>query len=410
MKRLTTKEQQKYITIKEYATGKVSRKQAAIRIGVRPEAVSRLKTQYEREGKAAFSHKNNGNSHAARTNIALEEKIVALYKDEFSGFNFAHFYEMVRDHNLLGVDQPSLPTGRTVFSILERHNLTSPAANRTKRSSGQHPVRPRRQYFGELVQLDASLHDWLGLGAHRKITLHASIDDATSDVLAAHFEPHETLQGYYRIAKQIYEQYGLPGTFYTDKRTIFEYLPSVAKEQSRIQFQRSCSHLGIAILTTSSPQAKGRIERLFRTMQDRLLNEMRYYHISSIEQANQFLPGYIERHNARFALAEGRTHSIFRALDTTTRERLDTILSVATERSILSGNVVSFKGKQYIPVASNGNVLRLTTDTKVDIVETFSRELLMKHNDEYYPLAWTASGRFTGHTPPASHPWKRWRG
>jgi hypothetical protein len=169
MVELNTKEQQKYIVIKQYANQKISRKQAAVRLGLYPETISVLKTEYLKHGKQIFSHKNKANQHALRIDKKLDEEIVRLYRTEFDGFNFTHFYELLREQQRIRPD--ILPTSRTVFNILTRNGIASPVANRKKRSPDQHPIRPRREHFGELVQMDASLHDWLNLGADKKLSL-----------------------------------------------------------------------------------------------------------------------------------------------------------------------------------------------------------------------------------------------
>jgi transposase-like protein len=406
MERLTPHEQQKYIVIKEYDAGKLTRKQAALRLGVRAETVSRLVKAYRQHGKQAFVHKNHGNHYAVHVSPEVEAALVRLYQTDFEGFNFTHFYEMVRDGQSIPTE--TLPSSRTVYAILKRHGITSPVANRVRRPPNSHPIRPRRQSFGELVQLDGSFHDWLGLGAEHKITLHAAIDDATSRILAGWFEPQETLHGYYQITKQILEAYGIPQTFYTDRRTVFAHVSTKQEAAIHTQFQAACSQLGIELLATSSPQAKGRIERSFRTMQDRLLHELRYHNIATIDHANQFLKGYIQRHNARFAHDPVACSNAFKALDDYTAAHLDKVLAVTEPRHILQGNVVSYQSKQYIPVASDGAVVALPPNTTVTVVQTLGGELYLQHDQSYYKLIWTADGRYTAHPPHTNHPWRRW--
>ena len=408
MKKLTTKEQQKYVTIKEYVSGKITRKQASIRLGVTLEAVSRMKKGCQEEGKEYFSHGNNNNSNARRIDPEIEKEILQLYKQDFNGFNFTHFRECLLDFHL--IDASRLPSQRSIANILERNGVRSPVANRVRRDPNPHPIRPRREKFGELIQIDASQHDWLGLGPDKKITLHSGIDDATSSLFAGHFERYETLHGYFCITKDILEKHGIPGTFYSDRRTVFEYMTKYKKEQSRVHFKAACDSLGIDILTTSSPQAKGRVERLFRTLQDRLLSEMRYYNIISIEEANLFLPDYIQRHNKKFELRGNSISNGFKPLSYEQRISLDTTLSVREPRRVLSGNVISFENKQYMPVNSSNHTVKLPLNSEVEVVRTFSGELLLLHDSTYYPLICTADGKFTGHTPPKTHPWKVWRG
>ena len=407
MEKLTPHEQQKYIVIKAYDVGKLTRRQAALRLKVCPETVSRLVKAYRKHGKRAFVHKNRSNHHAAHVAPEVEIELVKLYTTSFNGFNFTHFYEMVRDEQRISSER--LPTSRTVFSILRRHGIISPVANRAQRPVGAHPIRPRRQGFGELVQLDGSFHDWLGLGADHKVTLHAAVDDATSMVLAGWFEPQETLHGYYQITKQILEEYGVPQTFYTDRRTVFAYLSAKREEVIHTQFQAACSQLGIELLTTSSPQAKGKVERLFRTMQDRFLHELRYHNVTTIDQANLLLKDYIRRHNAQFALDSAVCSNAFRVLDEYSAVRLGKILAVTEARRILQGNIISYKSKQYIPVDDDGSVVSIPPNTDVTVVQTLDSDLYLQHNQQYHKLIWTANGRYTAHPPNANHPWRQWR-
>jgi hypothetical protein len=253
-----------------------------------------------------------------------------------------------------------------------------------------------------MVQLDASLHDWFSTGC--KATLHLAIDDATSQILAAHFEAQETLRGYYVITYRIIESYGIPGTFYTDRRTVFEFMSGKRKQAEHIQFKQACSQLGIEIITTSVAQAKGRVERSFRTHQDRLVAELKLAGVTTIAEANTYLQDYTTRHNRKFGLPLNDNNS-FRPLDK--RININQILCVSTPRSILNGNVISFCSQQLMPVQSDGRPLILAINTKVDVIQTLDGKLLIKHQDEYYMVVKMAEGRLTSHTPPINHPWKK---
>jgi hypothetical protein len=160
-----------------------------------------------------------------------------------------------------------------------------------------HPRHPRCAYFGELIQMDASVHHWFG---RNKTQLHIAVDDATGAIVGAYFDTQETLNAYYHILYQILTKYGIPYMFLTDRRTVFEYKqkksPSV-EEDTFTQFGYSCKQLGIHIKTSSIPQSKGRVERMFQTLQSRLPIELRLAGISSIEQANEFLNSYIKKFN-----------------------------------------------------------------------------------------------------------------
>ena len=285
----------------------------------------------------------------------------------------------------------------------------------------EHPVRPRRTAFGELVQLDASPHDWLSLGSldesnyrlDRKIALHLAIDDATSQLLGGYFCQEETLVGYYQVVYQLLTKYGIPSTFYTDRRTIFEYRAKLRVEDENIQFKRACNELGVGIISTSVAQAKGRVERSFRTHQDRLINELKYAGITTIEDANKFLGGYMAKHNKKYALDipldnTGRILSAFRPLnDLGSQIDIRKILSIIEKRKVLNGGLISFGNRQYYLTDDDGIRLFLPADTSVEVVKTFNEQLLVKYGNKYYHTEHFADGRLTAHAPPPTHPWRR---
>jgi transposase-like protein len=158
-----------------------------------------------------------------------------------------------------------------------------------------------------MLQMDASQHLWFG---NEKSYLHIAVDDATGAITGAYFDSQETLNGYYHVLYQILTQYGIPFMFFVDKRTVFEYKKkniSSVEEDTFTQFGYACKQLGIQIKTSSVPQAKGRVERMFQTLQSRLPLELRLAGVTSIEQANEFLKAYIKEFNAQFALPVNNT-------------------------------------------------------------------------------------------------------
>jgi transposase InsO family protein len=253
--------------------------------------------------------------------------------------------------------------------------------------------------------MDGSTHPWLSQQTKLKSTLHLAIDDATSMLLGGFFAAQETLTGYYQTVRQLITRYGVPEAFYTDRRSIFEYQSGKSKENSRIQFARACRHLGIEIITTSVPQAKGRVERSFATLQSRLLNELHYYGIGSLPEANQYLQNYIAAHNAKFAISPQQLPSAFAALPKSCD--LNKILSIVEPRTVLSGHTISYGNAQYLPQKANGQAILLKPNTKVQTVKTLDNQLLLQYGGKYYSLQLVANGKSTSHTPPPTHPWKQ---
>ena len=270
--------------------------------------------------------------------------------------------------------------------------------------------------------MDASLHLWFG---ESKATLHAAIDDASGSVVGAYFDRQETLNGYYNVFRQILTDYGIPYMFYTDRRTVFEYRRSgkgKLENNTMTQFAYACKQLGVEIKTTSIAQAKGRIERLFQTLQSRLVVELRLAGVTSIEQANEFLKSYLKEFNSRFALPLDSMPSVFEKQPE--KDQIDLILSVITERIVDHGHCIRIFNKHFIPVDENGSRTCFNPKTKALIIKTLNGDLYCNINRRIYcldevPEHELSSRYFYGkgepekkipkkrYIPPMDHPWKK---
>jgi hypothetical protein len=267
--------------------------------------------------------------------------------------------------------------------------------------------------------MDASLHVWFG---EEKCTLHLAIDDATGIIVGAWFDKQETLCGYYNVLRQILITHGIPYMFYTDRRTIFEYRKKGdpdTKDDSFTQFSYACSQLGIQIETTSIPQAKGRIERLNGTAQSRLVVELRLEGVTTTEQANEYLPKYIAKHNAKFALSTDSITSVFEAQPSS--EKIDMTLAVVTDRKVDNGHSVRFDNKYYRTVNSEGLPIYFYKGTKGLVVKTFTGGLFFSTDDGVFALEEIPEHERTSknfdfkplpvkprkrHIPKQNHPWR----
>jgi hypothetical protein len=281
-----------------------------------------------------------------------------------------------------------------------------------------HPRRPRCAYFGEMIQMDASLDYWFG---NSKSQLHIGVDDSTGAILAAYFDSQETLNGYYHLLHQILTNHGIPYLFYTDRRTVFEYKqkksPSI-EEDTFTQFGYACKQLGINIKTTSVPQAKGRVERMFQTLQSRLPLELRLASANTIEQANEFLNSYIEKYNALFALPIDHSKSVFEKQPSL--EKINLILAVLADRQIDKGHCIRFKNKYFMPTNANGYPVYFHNKTSCIVIQAFDGNIFASINDKVYaldeiPMHEVVSRNFSysvplepkkRYVPPMGHPWK----
>ena len=403
------------LVIKELLAGNITKKQATTKLGLSVKQISRLRDSYLNKGQEAFKHGNIGKANSNRIDPLVEQTVVKLYKEcyEPHGFNFTHFSEYIKyvDHTamreLYAATGGAVISNKTIYNILRRNGIESPKAKRVVRLANPHPRRPRRSSMGELVQLDASVHVWVQGSA--KLQLHIAIDDATSVILGACFDYQETTATYFKVVHQIITNpdYGVPKCFYTDRRATFVFnRGEEANKKARIQFQTACNRLGIGIITTSSSQAKGRVERSFRTHQDRLVSELSKAGIHDICGANDYLNSYLKRHNKKYGVVPRNSQSSFRTLTTNELKELNTILATRHTRKILAGNVISFNNKQYLPVDKSGRTIPLPEKTIVNVVSAFDGSLKIDYLGQIFNLKFIAEGRASATTPIDKHPWR----
>ena len=441
---LNMNEEYKYQIIKKLVETNGNKKRAALRIGCTVRHVNRMIKGYCSEGKGFFIHGNKGKQpvHAIPENT--KAIIIDLYKTKYYGANFTHYSELLASEEHISV------APNTIRNILRAEYILSPKANRTTKKrvkeellniqetscisndakleieksiiaiEDAHPRRPRCAYFGEMIQMDASLHVWFG---NTKSQLHIAIDDSTGAIVGAYFDEQETLKGYYNILHQILVDYGIPAMLFTDRRTVFEYKQKKApttEEDTFTQFGYACKQLGVEIKTSSVPQAKGRVERLFQTLQSRLPLELKLAGITTIEQANVFLNSYIKEFNAKFALEINHTKSVFEKQPTA--EEINLILAVLADRKIDCGHCVRFNTKYYKPVDTNNNPTYFRKGTDALVIKSFDGGLFVCIDNKIYGLEEIPSHQATSknfdfteakpkkrkrYLPPMSHPWKQ---
>jgi hypothetical protein len=245
---------------------------------------------------------------------------------------------------------------------------------------------------GMLVQCDASPFDWLE-DRGPEMSLHGIIDDATSEVLGLYFRMEEDTIGYMRVLMQMLHNYGVPCSFYSDRHTIF-FSPSMdklsieeelaGKTVNLTQFGRALEELRITHIPARSPQAKGRIERLWETLQGRLVIELRLAGISDLEGANAFLPSYLPRFNKRFAVAAADPDAAFRPVPSPAV--LSRIVCFKDERKASNGSTISFLGNTYRLIDQGGNAALLYLRSKVTVLTQVDGSISALYKDKPYCL------------------------
>ena len=363
---LSMKEQEKLAIIIRYSDGVITGNEAAKQLGLTLRQVQRKKKAYLAEGMSSIVHKAKGKTNGRGFGDEFANRIISLYKEEYLGWNFCHFGDALED------DHGIFISDSYIYNLLTANGYKSPA--RKKHKPRSHPPRVRRENAGELVQIDASSHQWL-YGTDEYFHLHGAIDDATGIVTACVIMKEETTLGYQLLMADTIKRYGIPECLYTDYRTVFQSAKAnkeisledyvAGKKIKDTRFAAMWNKLGSNIISTTNPRAKGRIERLWRTFQDRLLKELRKNKISTMEEANRYINEiFLPRYNARFASSINCNKNYFIPVP----EDFDynRKLAIWDERKILNGCYVSLGGKYYI-VKRNGKAIYTTSQDKFPI-------------------------------------------
>lgn len=297
--------------------------------------VRRIQQKLEAGGDAALVHGLRGEPSNHRHEPALRQKILKAYRSRYPDFGPTLAREKLADEGLhVGVE--TLRRWLLVEGLWERRRHRDPHRSR----------RPRRSCFGELVQMDASIHDWLE-GRGQEVVLITMIDDATSRVMARLY-PAGTVESHMDLLERWLRKYGRPLAIYTDRHSIFEAHEKgqpLADPEATTQFGRALGELDIELIRAHSPQAKGRVERSFGTAQDRWVKELRLAKAKTCESANRVLEKLVPDHNRRFAKAASKPTDAHRRLGAS--HRLESILSLQVERVVSNDYVVRFGNRFY---------------------------------------------------------------
>ena len=310
---MNPKEQRRLQVLNRMLAGAVGGAQAAVLLGVSERHSWRLLAAYRKEGAAGLAHGNRGQTPWNRCPDPVRERVVALAQERrYGGCNHSHFTELVAEHEAVHLARP------TIRRILLAAGLGSPR----KRRAPQHRSRRERMpQEGMLLQWDGSPHHWLE-GRGPRLTLVGAVDDATGVPLAGHFRLQEDAQGYLLVLRDVLRSKGIPLAIYRDRHGIFErpghqawtLTEELAGERFPTQVQRALAELGIESIAAHSPQAKGRIERLWQTFQDRLVIELRLAEANTLEEAERVLQDYLPRFGQRFGVPPAQPGSAYRPL------------------------------------------------------------------------------------------------
>lgn len=302
--------------------------------------IRRIVERVKREGEGGIAHRGRGAGSNRKLSEEFRKKILCRYEKKYKGFGPTFAAEKLWELDKIRVSKETL-----------RQWLLDAGLRERERKGRKHRQwRERKSYFGEMVQMDGSHHEWFE-GRGGKAVLMGYIDDATGNVYGRFYEYEGTVPAMDSFKRYI-KRYGIPGSVYLDKHTTYKSNGKLSledelegKEQPLSEFERACKELGVTVIHADSPQAKGRIERLFRTCQDRLIKEMRLKGIKNVEEANEFLEGYLPQYNRRFRVIPQESGDVHRKIPA--GMNLDRILCLKEQRTLRNDWTIAYQGKLY---------------------------------------------------------------
>lgn len=337
---LSQKELQRVAVISSCVKGDLACARAAELLDLTPRHVKRLKARYRQGGEAAMAHASRGRPSPRRLLERVRARILHLARTRYAGFNDHHLCEKLGEVEGLSLGR------ETLRRLLRSAGIGSP---RKRRAPSHRQRRLSRAREGEMLLLDGSLHNWLE-DRGPQLTLLGFLDDATRKVPVAEFFPTEDARGYFRLLRRLLRCYGVPLSFYGDRHGVFvrnddhwSVEEQLTGRREPTQFGRALAQLGVTYIAAQSPQAKGRIERLWGTFQDRLTSELRLAGAADLDAANEVLRRFLPDYNRRFGRAPRDTEKAWRPAP----KELDRICCFLHERSVSNDNVVQWDGRCF---------------------------------------------------------------
>jgi transposase len=336
---LSQKELQRVTVISQCVQGSLTCARAAELLALSPRHIKRLKARYRQGSAAALAHVSRGRPSHGRIPPPIRQRVLSLVRTRYAGFNDHHLHDKL-------VEQEHLSLSReTVRRILRAAGIGSP---RKRRPPAHRQRRLRSAREGQLVQLDGSPHDWLE-GRGPRLTALGMQDDASGKILAARFFLSETAEGYFRLLQSLLRRFGVPVAFYGDRSGVFvrndehwSLDEQLAGRRQPTQFGRALDQLGITFIAAQTPQAKGRIERLWGVLQDRLSSELRLAQACDIDSANTVLHRFVADYNRRFARMPRDAEKAWRPAP----QNLERICCFTHERVVSNDNVLQWDGQR----------------------------------------------------------------
>jgi len=399
---MSQRELRRLHVIRKAIEGILKQKEAGELLSLSDRQVRRLIKKVRLEGDVGIIHKARGKPSNSNLPKKIKDKAIKFYREKLKGFGPTLASEKLSEMEGIKISKDTL-----------RNWLIETGDWEKIRKSREHRQwRERKHHNGELIQIDGSHHDWFE-GRGPRCVLMGYIDDATGKVYARFYEYEGTMPAMESFKRYV-KKYGIPVRVYLDKHTTYKSPKKAAfpgyDEEPLSQFERAMKELGVEVIHAHSPQAKGRIERLFRTFQDRVVKEMRLRGVKTIEEANKFLVEYLPKYNKKFAVKPSGKEDIHR--DIPKGMNLDRILCIKTERTLRNDFTVAHNGTLY-------QIQDKIKAQKVIVEERINGTMVITHNDTFLkfkeiterPERQKTKPRLSGKKRqcklPVDHPWRK---
>jgi transposase-like protein len=401
---MSVKELRRVHVIRQTMEQKLTQVQAGVVLGVTSRHLRRLIERVAQAGDQGLVHRGRGKPSNRRIPEPVKTKALTLYEKQYGDFGPTLAAEKLAEHHGIAISDETLRRWLHVRGV----------EHFTRRKRPHRAWRERKPHVGELVQLDGSHHDWFE-GRGPRCVLMAYIDDASSRVFARFYAYEGTLPAMDSFQRYV-KQYGIPLAIYADKHSTYHSPaePTVAEQLAGVaplsQFGRALGELGVELIPAHSPQAKGRVERLFNTFQDRVIKEMRLANVSTREAANQFLQGYLPIYNQRFAVPPAQAADLHRPRPAS--RDLDKSLCIKTTRCLRRDWTVAHHGHLY-QVRTNVRATHVIVEERVDGTMRITHDgrpldyhaILVRPERVAAPPKIQVPRRLV--KPTSAHPWRR---
>ena len=409
---LTMQEINRYEVIQKLINKKINEEEARKMMNLKSvRQVRRIKKRVIKEGVKGVSHHSRGRPGNRKLNESFIKKVMKIVKEKYNDFKPTFAAEKLLENYNLKIGREKLR------QLMIEGGLWKPKPR--KQPKNRHVWRERKDNYGEMQQFDGSYHYWFEDRAE-ELCLLLSVDDATGKITKAKFGKNEGVVAVFEFWWEYFVKNGLPIAIYLDKFSTYKINhPSAVDNKDLItQFQRAMNQVGVKLISAHSPEAKGRVERMFETLQDRLVKELRLANISTIEGANEFLKTYIPKFNKQFAVVPQNQANLHRKVNKDLKKKLPQIFSIQSQRKINNDYTIMFKN-QFFQLEEKQPTTVFKKDTVV-IEEHLNGEVKIRMKDKYLnyiilperprkqkeiPLA-ALTNRKPDYTPPANHPWR----